>query len=224
MLFAMTNSQSFKPDSFSTLHKSLTKRNRIGTCALSTSRHAFKSGHISIIGNPNVGKSTLLNKILDKQLCASSHKPQTTRQRILGIKTTSDYQMVFSDTPGIITEPKYLLQKSMMSSIKSAVYNCNLLLLITDIYSDQLVDEHLFARSKGYKIHITIYFYDFVHDYRIRKSDAPIMVVVNKLDILESCRTQYIEREQQQSKYSKKLNGIFILHKHKLLINSCVLM
>src|SRR4249919_4390763 len=80
---------------------------------------AHKAGFVAIIGKPNVGKSTLLNKLLGTQLTIVTPKAQTTRHRIKGILNADDYQLVFSDTPGIL-EPHYLLQEKMMDFVKSA--------------------------------------------------------------------------------------------------------
>ena len=83
----------------------------------------FKSGFVSILGNPNVGKSTLINALLGESLCIVSPKPQTTRHRILGVLTEKNYQLVFSDTPGMM-EPVYKLQEAMMDSVR----NCCLII------------------------------------------------------------------------------------------------
>ena len=92
----------------------------------------FQSGFVNIFGAPNAGKSTLLNALLGEQLVITSHKVQTTRHRILGILTEPNYQIVFSDTPGII-EPKYKLHQKMMSQVKSALEDADVALLMHDI-------------------------------------------------------------------------------------------
>ena len=81
---------------------------------------AFRTGTIAIIGRPNVGKSTLLNRLVGQKISITSRRPQTTRHRIKAILTEKDYQVVFSDTPGII-EPKYKLHEKMMDAVKSAL-------------------------------------------------------------------------------------------------------
>jgi ribosome biogenesis GTPase A len=106
----------------------------------------FRSGFVSIIGNPNVGKSTILNRILDQNLCICSPKPQTTRHRILGVKTTQQYQIVFSDTPGAIQDPAYALQEAMIKSTHKAVNDCDLILLMSDVFGESLYDQKLFER------------------------------------------------------------------------------
>ncbi len=92
----------------------------------------FKSGFVNIFGAPNAGKSTLLNLLLGERLVIISPKVQTTRHRILGILTEKDYQIVFSDTPGII-EPKYKLHQKMMSQVKSALEDADVAILMHDI-------------------------------------------------------------------------------------------
>src|SRR3954465_11492204 len=92
----------------------------------------FRSGFVNIFGPPNAGKSTLLNALLGEQLAITSHKVQTTRHRILGILNDANYQIVFSDTPGII-EPKYKLHQKMMLHVKSALEDADVALLIADI-------------------------------------------------------------------------------------------
>ena len=92
---------------------------------------AFKSGFVSIIGKPNVGKSTLLNALLGEKLSIISQKAQTTRHRIKGILNKPDFQIVFSDTPGIIN-PKYKLQGSMMKFVNESLTDCDLVVFMTD--------------------------------------------------------------------------------------------
>jgi GTP-binding protein Era len=91
----------------------------------------MKSGYVSIIGKPNVGKSTLLNRLLAMKLAIVSSKPQTTRNRILGILTENDYQCYFLDTPGII-KPDYELQKTMVDQIKRAVTDADIIIWVVD--------------------------------------------------------------------------------------------
>ena len=92
----------------------------------------FKSGFVNIFGAPNAGKSTLLNLLLGERLVIISPKVQTTRHRILGILTEPNYQVVFSDTPGII-EPKYKLHQKMMMQVKSALEDADVAILMHDI-------------------------------------------------------------------------------------------
>ena len=121
---------------------------RLGTALVEPERiqkEGFRSGFVSIIGNPNVGKSTLLNKLLGQNLCVCTPKPQTTRQRILGVKTTTDYQIVFSDTPGALA-PAYLLQETMMNEVREAAKECDLIIMLSDVYGEPFADDQLMKR------------------------------------------------------------------------------
>ncbi len=91
----------------------------------------YKAGYVAIVGEPNVGKSTLLNALLDQKLSIVSERPQTTRQRVLGILSTDEMQVVFLDTPGLL-HPKYLLHEKMVQSAESAFRDADLVLLLTE--------------------------------------------------------------------------------------------
>jgi GTP-binding protein Era len=93
-----------------------------------------KAGFVNIIGRPNVGKSTLMNRLVGEKLSIITSKAQTTRHRIFGMVNAEDYQIVFSDTPGIIFNPQYELHNAMMSSVRSAFEDADILLFITEIY------------------------------------------------------------------------------------------
>ncbi|TSA27496.1 MAG: GTPase Era [Ignavibacteriales bacterium] len=96
---------------------------------------SIKSGFVSIIGKPNVGKSTLMNALIGERLSIITNKPQTTRKRILGILTSNDYQIIFLDTPGILN-PEYLLQERMLEYVFQSVKDSDVILVITDVDSD----------------------------------------------------------------------------------------
>jgi GTP-binding protein Era len=106
----------------------------------------MKSGYVSIIGKPNVGKSTLLNRLIDVKLSIVSSKPQTTRHRVLGILTEGDYQCYFLDTPGLIS-PHYELQKVMMDQIKRAVDDADVILWMIDPWHTREDETHALVRS-----------------------------------------------------------------------------
>ena len=91
-----------------------------------------RSGFVNIIGNPNVGKSTLMNALIGERLSVVTAKAQTTRHRIMGIISGEDYQIVFSDTPGII-KPKYKMQENMMSFVRTAFSDADVIVYVTDV-------------------------------------------------------------------------------------------
>lgn len=125
-------------------------------------------GFINILGHPNAGKSTLLNALIGEKLAIVTAKVQTTRHRIKGILTTAAYQLVFSDTPGIIT-PKYKLQEKMMGAVRDAMEDGDLALLIVDGKEDWVVCNDLFMSLK------------------LR---VPALVVINKKDLLKTAEIQ----------------------------------
>ena len=121
-----------------------------------------KAGFVNIIGNPNVGKSTLLNAWVGERLSIITHKAQTTRHRILGIVNHPDYQLIFSDTPGII-QPKYELQSSMMNFVKSALEDADILVYLVEIGEKELKDEGFFQK--------------------IVQAEVPVLLLINKIDL-----------------------------------------
>ncbi len=123
-----------------------------------------KSGFVNIIGSPNVGKSTLMNELVGERLSIITSKAQTTRHRILGIVNKDDYQICFSDTPGILV-PSYKLQEGMMQFVDSALQDADLFLLVTDFFEDELNNPEILGRLK--------------------KTKAPILVLINKLDLVD---------------------------------------
>lgn len=120
-----------------------------------------KAGFVNIIGNPNVGKSTLMNAFVGERLSIITSKAQTTRHRILGIVNGEDFQMVLSDTPGII-KPAYELQNSMMDFVKSAFEDADVLIYMVEIGEKDLKDEAFFKR--------------IIH------SEIPVLLLLNKID------------------------------------------
>ena len=112
---------------------------------------SHKAGFVNIIGNPNVGKSTLMNAMVGEKLSIITSKAQTTRHRIFGIVNDEDYQIVFSDTPGII-KPAYDLQTSMMDFVKSAFSDADILIYMVEIGEKELKDEEFFNKIIHAKI------------------------------------------------------------------------
>ena len=121
-----------------------------------------KSGFVNIIGNPNVGKSTLMNALVGERLSIITSKAQTTRHRIMGIYNSDDMQIVFSDTPGVL-KPQYKLQESMLNFSTSALTDADVLLYVTDVIEKP--DKHS----------------DFVE--KVSKMDVPVLVLINKIDL-----------------------------------------
>ncbi len=124
----------------------------------------MKSGFVNIFGKPNAGKSTLLNALMGEKLAIVSSKVQTTRHRIKAILTTDDYQIVFSDTPGII-EPKYKLHEKMMQAVKGSLEDADLALLMVDA-KDNIEESHVI--------------------FQALKLKAPALIVINKADLIKN--------------------------------------
>lgn len=122
---------------------------------------AHKAGFVNIVGSPNVGKSTLMNKLMGEKLSIVTSKAQTTRHRILGIMNEDDYQIVFSDTPGVVNAA-YKLHDQMMSYVNTSLQDADVLLFITDIYEDEM--NHAETLEK------------------ITKMKTPVLLLVNKMD------------------------------------------
>lgn len=123
---------------------------------------AHKSGFVNIIGNPNVGKSTIMNALVGERLSIITKKMQTTRHRIKGIVNGEDFQIVYSDTPGIL-KPNYKLQESMMSYVNTALIDADVILYVTDVVEKPDKNSEYLEK--------------------VRKSNAPVMVLINKIDL-----------------------------------------
>ena len=121
-----------------------------------------KAGFVSIVGNPNVGKSTLMNLFVGERISIATFKAQTTRHRIMGIVSTDDYQIVFSDTPGVL-KPNYKLQEDMLAFSVSSLEDADILLYVTDTVEKQSKNE------------------DFIS--KVKKLNIPILVLINKIDL-----------------------------------------
>lgn len=137
-----------------------------------------KAGFVNIVGNPNVGKSTLMNALVGERLSIITAKAQTTRHRILGIVNGEDFQVIFSDTPGII-QPAYDLQTSMMDAVKSAFVDADVLLYMVEIGEKGLKDEAFFEKLK--------------------QSKVPVILLLNKID------TTHQEELENQVQYWQQL-------------------
>ncbi len=128
-------------------------------------RKTHKSGFVNIVGNPNVGKSTLMNDLVGERVSIITSKAQTTRHRIMGIVNTPEYQIVFSDTPGVLS-PKYKLQESMLGFSEGALTDADILLYVTDVVEDPTKNAEFLAK--------------------VAKEKIPVLLVINKIDLVKS--------------------------------------
>lgn len=139
---------------------------------------AHKAGFVSIVGNPNVGKSTLMNAWIGEKLSIITPKAQTTRHRILGILNAEEYQLVLSDTPGVI-KPSYEMQNSMMDFVKTALEDADVLIYMLEIGEKQMKDQQLFEK--------------------IQRLSIPVIVLINKIDLADQVAlVQSVEHWQGQ--------------------------
>jgi GTP-binding protein Era len=136
-----------------------------------------KAGFVNIIGNPNVGKSTLMNKLVGEKLSIITPKAQTTRHRIFGIINSDDFQIVVSDTPGII-DPHYSLHKSMMQFVETALQDADIVLYMTDIYDNPEKNP--------------------MYVERVAKTDLPVLVILNKIDLSNQTEVETKVEEWKQ--------------------------
>ncbi len=154
----------------------------------------MKSGFVNIFGKPNAGKSTLLNALVGEKLAIVSHKVQTTRHRIKGILSTKEYQIIFSDTPGII-EPKYKLHEKMMQAVKGSLEDADVALLITDINE---------APEESHQI------------FSALKLKVPAIVVLNKADKVSEEQQNLVVDFYRKQPYCKDITILSALKKNGL--------
>ena len=150
---------------------------------MTTSIAPHKAGFVSIIGKPNVGKSTLMNRLVGERLAIITSKAQTTRHRIMGILNGEDFQVVYSDTPGIL-EPKYELHKSMMSFVRQSLEDADLLLWVTDAYSNDNDEKDLILP-------------------KLQGIETPVFLIINKTDLCTAEQVA-IKREFWANEYNFK--------------------
>ena len=144
-----------------------------------------KAGFVNIVGNPNVGKSTLMNQLVGERISIATFKAQTTRHRIMGIVNTPEMQIVFSDTPGVL-KPNYKLQESMLAFSESALQDADVLLYVTDVVENP--EKNM----------------DFLE--KVQRMNIPVLLLINKIDSLESV---YAENgEKSVSRPQEQLNSI----------------
>lgn len=152
-----------------------------------------KAGFVNIVGNPNVGKSTLMNQLVGERISIATFKAQTTRHRIMGIVNTDDMQIVFSDTPGVL-KPNYKLQESMLAFSESALQDADVLLYVTDVVEDPEKNR------------------DFLD--KVAKMSVPVLLLINKIDNLTT---------EKGSGTSQQQLGAIVEKWHELLPNAEIL-
>ena len=153
-----------------------------------------KAGFVNIVGNPNVGKSTLMNQLVGERISIATFKAQTTRHRIMGIVNTPDMQIVFSDTPGVL-KPNYKLQESMLAFSESALQDADVLLYVTDVVENP--EKNM----------------DFLQ--KVQKMSIPVLLLINKIDELA-------QRKSEGQTSQNALNDI-VEKWHTLLPNAEIL-
>lgn len=139
-----------------------------------------RAGFVNIVGNPNVGKSTLMNDLVGERISIITNKAQTTRHRITGIVNTPEYQIVYSDTPGVL-KPKYRLQESMLEFSEGALTDADILLYVTDVVEEPEKNADFLAR--------------------VAKETIPVLLVINKIDLLKGNE----QLEQLIAEWKKRL-------------------
>ena len=157
-----------------------------------------KAGFVNIVGNPNVGKSTLMNQLVGERISIATFKAQTTRHRIMGIVNTDDMQIVFSDTPGVL-KPNYKLQESMLAFSESALQDADVLLYVTDVVENP--EKNM----------------DFLE--KVQKMSTPVILLINKIDELGSQSNRNIQNNQS----TQSLLGDIVAKWHGLLPNAEIL-
>ena len=146
-----------------------------------------KSGFVNIVGSPNVGKSTLMNKLVGEKLSIITSKQQTTRHRIMGIVNGDDHQIVFSDTPGVLN-PHYKLHESMMRFVSSALQDADIILFVTDIFETEMNHKETLERIKSHS--------------------APVLVLMNKIDLAKD----QADLEKKVNYWKEQIPRAEILH------------
>jgi GTP-binding protein Era len=156
-----------------------------------------RSGYVAILGKPNAGKSTLMNRLLGNKISITTHKPQTTRHQILGIHSEEDMQIIFLDTPGVI-DPSYELQKAMMKTVDRARTDADIILLIVDV-NDHKIPGRIFKMFSSMK-------------------DKKIFLVINKIDKTSDQQSEVVAKKIQEkfdfddTYFVSALNGSGLQH------------
>lgn len=168
-----------------------------------------KSGFVNIVGNPNVGKSTLMNTLVGERISIITSKAQTTRHRIMGIVNGEDFQIVYSDTPGVL-KPNYKLQESMLGFSTSALKDADILLYVTDTVENGMKNS------------------DFIE--KVKKQHAPVLLVINKIDLTDQQKLEALVGQWKEIlpnaeiipvSAANKFNIDYVLKRIKDLLPEC---
>lgn len=160
-----------------------------------------KAGYINILGKPNAGKSSLMNAMLGEKLSIITSKAQTTRHRILGIVNTDEYQIIFSDTPGIV-KPLYKLHEKMMDAVEESLKDGDIFLLVVDASDPKLLepDSELLT-----KVHV-----------RLNKTKQPVLIAINKIDLIDQKKLESIVESLKPLFPSAEIIPVSALHSFNL--------
>ena len=168
-----------------------------------------KSGFVNIVGNPNVGKSTLMNTLVGERISIITSKAQTTRHRIMGIVNGEDFQIVYSDTPGVL-KPNYKLQESMLGFSTSALKDADILLYVTDTVENGMKNS------------------DFIE--KVKKQHAPVLLIINKIDLTDQQKLEALVGQWKEIlpnaeiipvSAANKFNIDYVLKRIKDLLPEC---
>lgn len=151
-----------------------------------------KAGFVNIVGNPNVGKSTLMNALVGERISIITSKSQTTRHRIMGIVNGDDFQIVYSDTPGVL-QPKYKLQESMLKFSTSALVDADILLYVTDVFEDRKANERFLEK--------------------VKRSELPTLLVINKIDQSQEDKVEALFDTWKEELPNAEIFPLSALHK-----------
>ena len=161
-----------------------------------------KAGFVNIVGNPNVGKSTLMNQLVGERISIATFKAQTTRHRIMGIVNTPEMQIVFSDTPGVL-KPNYKLQESMLAFSESALQDADVLLYVTDVVENPEKNMEFLEK--------------------VQKMTIPVILLINKIDELKTPPIPVMEGSSQNTRSSQNILSDIVEKWHSLLPNAEIL-
>ncbi len=151
-----------------------------------------KAGFVNIVGNPNVGKSTLMNALVGERISIITSKAQTTRHRIMGIVNGDDFQIVYSDTPGVL-QPKYKLQESMLKFSVSALNDADILLYVTDVFEDRNTNAGFLEK--------------------VKKSNLPTILIINKIDQTKEARLEELYEQWKEELPNADIVPVSALHR-----------